>query len=757
VAAETIETKFLMTAQNRASAVINAMRGDLDRATGAIKTFSGALGAIGVGASAAVFAAQAKSAIDLADQLDDLAQRTGIAVDSLSVLKYAAQFAGVGFDELQTSLRFYNQRVSDAAGGNKEALSTFERLGLSQKDVQAGLSDSEGLLRKVFDEFSKYSEGAARSALASDIFGSRNEKMAQLLAIGSRGLSEQRKELEQFGSLIGPEFAARAAEFNDNLDRLGALSQAAGIALGERLVPQLNAVVNAFIQAKREGDGFLSAVQRAFQAATIGTDQQINDSRLSSLTDQLLKQERIVAEARANAERPNQSARAAMKRRYDAEVAELERLQAEIQTTLTYRKQLEGEAAKGSSSSSGTQLPKPAATSGGADQGQAFLDQLRKRLVVVEQNEYAALRLEAAQKKVSTTAEPLIQQLERETEFRKQLAEAQQRDQQVADAEISRRQGLVNSVGDYVKGLDQETEVMKLANDQRLVAVQLLKLEEAGLQKNTAEYQAAKAAIEGSVDANSAAKIFEETRTPIERYQLQLKRLNDLADKGAIDWDTYERAVRRAEEGIEGFGDAIDKTKSLSEELGPVLSSSFEDAAFSGGKLRDIVKGLGLDIAKLLFRRNVTKPVVDAIGGFDWGALFSSIFSSANGNIMSSGGPLSLQAFAGGGIASRATLALYGEGSMNEAIIPLPDGRHVPVMLRGGGGGQSVSVVVNNNAAPDTMASAQVRNDGMRGLTVEVLVERIESMQSRRIQQGGGLAPVLERQYGLSRTAGAYR
>lgn len=757
MAAETIETKFLMTAQNRASAVINAMRGDIDRASGALTAFRGAIGAIGVGAAAAIFSAQAKGAVNLADELSKLSERTGIAVESLSALRYQADLSGVGFDELQTALRFYNQRISDAAGGNKEALAVFERMGFTQRDLQAALSDSEGFLRKMADQFATYSAGAARSSLAADVFGSRNEKIALTLAQGSKGMDEARQELERFGRVMDGDFAKKAEAFNDNLSRLSTLSSAAGISLAEKLVPQLNEIVSAFIRAKSEGDGFLSAFQRAFQVATIGTDQQINDRRLTSLTQQLVKQELIVAAARENAERPNQTARAAMERRYEAEVEELKRIQSELKTTQAYRDQLAAEASKGAGSAGGTAQPKPAATSGGVDQGQAFLDQLRKRLVVVEQNEYAALRLEAAQKKVSTTAEPLIQQLERETEFRKQLSEAQQRDQQVADAEVARRQGLVNSVGDYVKGLEQETEIMKLANDQRLVAVQLLKLEEAGLQKNTAEYQAAKQAIEESVDANSAAKIFEETRTPLERYQLQLKRLNDLADKGAIDWDTYERAVRRAEDGIEGFGDAIDKTKSLSEELGPVLSSSFEDAAFSGGKLRDIVQGLGLDVAKLLFRRNITKPVVDAIGGFDWGSLFSSIIPSANGNIMSSGGPLSLQAFAGGGIASRGTLALYGEGSMNEAIIPLPDGRHVPVMLRGGGGGQSVSVVVNNNAAPDTMASAQVRSDGMRGLTVEVLVERIESMQSRRIQQGGGLAPVLERQYGLSRTAGAYR
>jgi hypothetical protein len=44
---------------------------------------------------------------------------------------------------------------------------------------------------------------------------------------------------------------------------------------------------------------------------------------------------------------------------------------------------------------------------------------------------------------------------------------------------------------------------------------------------------------------------------------------------------------------------------------------------------------------------------------------------------------LGLPAFAGGGIATAGHPSIFGEGSMNEAAIPLPDGRTVPVTLSG--------------------------------------------------------------------------
>jgi tape measure domain-containing protein len=56
----------------------------------------------------------------------------------------------------------------------------------------------------------------------------------------------------------------------------------------------------------------------------------------------------------------------------------------------------------------------------------------------------------------------------------------------------------------------------------------------------------------------------------------------------------------------------------------------------------------------------------------------------ANGGIMSQFGSLPLQKYAKGGVATSPQLALFGEGSMNEAYVPLPDGRSIPVTMKGG-------------------------------------------------------------------------
>jgi tape measure domain-containing protein len=81
----------------------------------------------------------------------------------------------------------------------------------------------------------------------------------------------------------------------------------------------------------------------------------------------------------------------------------------------------------------------------------------------------------------------------------------------------------------------------------------------------------------------------------------------------------------------------------------------------------------------------------------------------ANGGVASGG----FTAFANGGMVTGPTLGLVGEGRYNEAIIPLPDGKSVPVQLSGSAGGNTApintSIVVNvkNGQAESQMSGNQ--------------------------------------------------
>ena len=77
--------------------------------------------------------------------------------------------------------------------------------------------------------------------------------------------------------------------------------------------------------------------------------------------------------------------------------------------------------------------------------------------------------------------------------------------------------------------------------------------------------------------------------------------------------------------------------------------------------------------------------ILTSIGGGIGG--FTKLFG-ANGGVAGGGWkPFPVTAFANGGMVNGPTLGLVGEGKYNEAIVPLPDGRSIPVQMTGAGSG----------------------------------------------------------------------
>ena len=115
------------------------------------------------------------------------------------------------------------------------------------------------------------------------------------------------------------------------------------------------------------------------------------------------------------------------------------------------------------------------------------------------------------------------------------------------------------------------------------------------------------------------------------------------------------------------------------------------------------------------------------------GKSIGSMFGFANGGIMTGSGAMPLKKYANGGIATGPQLALFGEGSMNEAYVPLPDGRSIPVTMSGTGGATSqnnvsISITVNKDGSESASAAGsdgkvwQQMAQKVRGVVMEEMV-----------------------------------
>lgn len=97
----------------------------------------------------------------------------------------------------------------------------------------------------------------------------------------------------------------------------------------------------------------------------------------------------------------------------------------------------------------------------------------------------------------------------------------------------------------------------------------------------------------------------------------------------------------------------------------------------------------------------------------------NGILQNAGGQGFGTFGPnFGIRQFAAGGLVTGPTLGLVGEGRFNEAVVPLPNGKSIPVDLGGGAGNNiSTNIVVNMN---NGQASSQSSGRGGQALGREI-------------------------------------
>jgi len=122
----------------------------------------------------------------------------------------------------------------------------------------------------------------------------------------------------------------------------------------------------------------------------------------------------------------------------------------------------------------------------------------------------------------------------------------------------------------------------------------------------------------------------------------------------------------------------------------------------------------------------------DALGAAPFAPKLGAVF--ANGGIARGG----FRAFANGGVVGGPTLGLMGEGKYNEAVVPLPDGRSIPVQL----GGRSARDLMGNGApgmpqAPSlSMKFETTKINGVEYVSREQLEQAMA--ETRRASIAGG-------------------
>jgi lambda family phage tail tape measure protein len=232
---------------------------------GQIKNTSQAAGLLVMGikglAAAAVtggVVALAKNAIDLADDMRDLSQRTGVSIQTLGQFKIAAELSGSSLEGVAKGLTFLNKNMVAAATGTEAAAAAFKTIGVATTDAQGNLRSADQVFLDIADRFATLRDGPEKAALAMKVFGKAGAELIPILNLGSQ-------EIQRFGLNIGPDFADKADAFNDQIGIANAQLTNLTIQIGSALLPVFNGLLLTLTQSVAQIGQWIQGIQAAYK------------------------------------------------------------------------------------------------------------------------------------------------------------------------------------------------------------------------------------------------------------------------------------------------------------------------------------------------------------------------------------------------------------------------------------------------------------------------------------------------------------
>jgi hypothetical protein len=209
----------------------------------------GSLSVLGtLGAAASHFA-------DQGSQFNDLSAATGVGVEALSALSYAAKQTGVDVGALQGGLKGLAKFTGNVAAGSKGALHTLSQLGISASTFMAARPEQR--LALLADGLQTIPDPGVRAALAMKTLGRAGESLLPMLADGSAGLNAFIDRAQELGIVITGEEAAKADALGDAWDDLKAVFGAIAFQTGAALADTLQTLIELTITGAQAALAFV--------------------------------------------------------------------------------------------------------------------------------------------------------------------------------------------------------------------------------------------------------------------------------------------------------------------------------------------------------------------------------------------------------------------------------------------------------------------------------------------------------------------
>lgn len=198
-------------------------------AMGPIGLLAGAMGTI-VGAGGVL----AEKAIDVGETLNNMAEKTGIAVPAMSALKYAVDVTGGSLDQVGNAMFMFERRMAESPESLAKVEQGLHRLGLSLSDIEHMTPDQQFLA--IADAIKHIEDPTQRAAAGTELFGRQFRELAPLMMKDLSGLADQARRL---GKIWTEDQAKAAEDVAIAFRQLQKEITGVGLSIGKDLIPEV--------------------------------------------------------------------------------------------------------------------------------------------------------------------------------------------------------------------------------------------------------------------------------------------------------------------------------------------------------------------------------------------------------------------------------------------------------------------------------------------------------------------------------------
>jgi phage-related minor tail protein len=222
---------------------------------------AGAIGAVTAATGAAVkgLANCTIEAGKFADEVSEVATKSGLSTEEVQKFKFAAELLDVPLETVTGSMSKLIKAMSQAKEG-KGAADTFKQLGVSLTDNYGNLRDNEAVFWDVLEALDGVQIEANRDAAAMAIFGKSAQDLNPIIEAGKGKFEELGEAAEDMGYVMGDDTLGKFGEFDDQMQLLSKSAESAKNALGLVLLPILGSLASDGTEALGE---FSKGIQEA--------------------------------------------------------------------------------------------------------------------------------------------------------------------------------------------------------------------------------------------------------------------------------------------------------------------------------------------------------------------------------------------------------------------------------------------------------------------------------------------------------------